>query len=134
MRPRHGPIRTAAVEVRRVGDYLPRRLGWAVAAAGGLLLVLVVATTAAGSPDDLGRAGRSLVRQCTPGIVESHGPWPGLFYTGPLAVVVLAGLVLAGVALRAIVRRPGPPVRAARPATTWCGTGRPGWSPGRPAF
>ncbi len=101
-----GPTRTAAVEVRRVGDYLPSRLGPVVAATGIALLALVVVTTAAGSPDDQGRAGRSLFRQCTADISVGHGPWPGWSYTGPLAAVVLAGLVVAAVALHVVVRRP----------------------------
>jgi hypothetical protein len=108
VRPPHGPTRTATVEVRRIRDYLPRHLSRAVAVAGGVLLVLLAATTAAGSPDDMGRPGRSLTRQCTADMFESRGPWPGSFYTGGLAVVVLAGLLLAYLALRAIVRRPRP--------------------------
>lgn len=106
VRPPSGSTRTAAIEVRRIRDYLPRHLSRAVAASGGLLLVLAIATTAAGSPDDLGRPGRSLSRQCTSDMFASQGPWPGAYYTGRLAVVVLAGLLMAYVALRVIVRRP----------------------------
>ncbi|AEV84624.1 hypothetical protein ACWT_3601 [Actinoplanes sp. SE50] len=106
IRPPHGPTRTAAVEVRRIRDYLPRHLSRVVAAAGGGLLVLLTATTAAGGPDDMGRPGRSLTRQCTSDTVESHGPWPGLFYTWPLLVVVLVGLLMGYLAVRTIVRRP----------------------------
>jgi hypothetical protein len=105
-RPRHGTVRTAPVEVRRIRNYLPRRLGPAVAVTGGLLTVLAVATTLAASPDDLGRPGRVLARQCTADVGEARGPWPGLYYTGPLAIVVITGLLLAYLALRAIVRRP----------------------------
>jgi hypothetical protein len=101
-----GATRTAAVEVRRIGDYAPRPLGWAVAAAAGALVVLVAVTAAAGSADDLGRPGRALVRQCTATSFESHGPWPGRFYAGPLAIVVLAGSLLTLVVMRAIARRP----------------------------
>ncbi|MCU7725116.1 hypothetical protein ODJ79_15420 [Actinoplanes sp. KI2] len=106
VRPPRGPMRVAAVEVRRIRDYLPHRLGRVVAAAGGALAVLLTATTWAGSPDDLGRPGRSLTWRCTPDTVESHGPWPGVFYAGRLAVVVVFGVLLAYVAVRAIVRRP----------------------------
>jgi hypothetical protein len=106
VRPPHGPTRTAAVEVRHIRDYLPRQLSRVVAAAGGALLVLLAATTSAGSPDDMGRPGRSLTRQCTSDTFESHGPWPGLSYTGRLAVVVLVGLLMAYVAVRIIVQRP----------------------------
>ena len=108
VRPPRGPTRTAAVEVRRVRDYVPHRLGQAVAAAGGALLVLLAVTTAAGSADDLGRPGRSLGRQCASGTFETHGPWPGLFYTVRLAIVVVAGLLMAYIAVRTVVRRPRP--------------------------
>ena len=106
VRPPHGPTRTAAVEVRRIRDYLPRHLSRAVAAAGGVLLILLTATTSAGDPDDMGRPGRSLGRQCTSDMVASVGPWPGMFYTGRLVVVVLVGLLMAYGAVRTIVRRP----------------------------
>ncbi|MFI5931788.1 hypothetical protein [Actinoplanes sp. NPDC051494] len=101
-----GPTRSATLQVRRIRDYLPGRLGWAVAGTGGLLLVVATATTSAGSADDMGRPGRSLTRQCTADLSQSHGPWPGWYYTGRLAVVVLVGLLLAYLALRTIVQRP----------------------------
>ena len=52
--------RTALLEVRRVRDYLPRRLAGTVLTAVVLLTWLLVTTTAMGSTDDMGRAGRSL--------------------------------------------------------------------------
>lgn len=104
--PPRGPTRTATVEVRRVRDYLPRHLSRVVAVAVGVLLALVAATTAAGGPDDMGRPGRWLTRQCTFDMSQSRGPWPGSFYTGGLVVVVLVGLLVAYLAVRAIVRRP----------------------------
>ena len=42
---------------------------------------------------------------CGPGLVQTSGPWAGSFYTLPLAVLVAAGLVTAGGALRAVVDR-----------------------------
>ncbi|WP_067496048.1 hypothetical protein [Actinoplanes sp. TFC3] len=106
MRRPDGPTRTATLEVRRIRNYLPRALSTAVAASGGLLLLVLCATTAAGQPDDRGRAGRSLGRQCTPDLVEAHGPWPGSYYTVAVAVVVLIGLGMAYAALHTVVRRP----------------------------
>ncbi|MCW2881273.1 MAG: hypothetical protein JWQ95_5373 [Sphaerisporangium sp.] len=103
-----GQTRRAAVEVRQVRDYLPRQLSRAVITAACALVALLLATTAAGSPDDLGRAGRSLFRRCGPTSSEAHGPWAGSFYSFPLAIVVLAGVVTAVLALRQIVRRPRP--------------------------
>jgi hypothetical protein len=61
--PRRQGIRTAALETRTVGDYLPRRLSGVVAASAVGLGALLVTTTLMGSADDQGRAGRSLIRQ-----------------------------------------------------------------------
>jgi hypothetical protein len=101
-----GTVRTAGLQVRRVSDYVPPGLGRAVVAAAVGLAVVLGLTSLAGSPDDLGRAGRSLVRQCSAVMTESHGPWPGSFYALPLGALVLCGLLAAGVALTRVVRRP----------------------------
>jgi hypothetical protein len=101
-----GPVRSAALEVRRVRDYLPHRLTAAAGTATALLLVVLSLTTATGSADDLGRAGRSFARRCSAVLSGGTGPWPGSFYSVPLALVVVAGLLLAGFALRRVVRRP----------------------------
>jgi hypothetical protein len=101
-----GPVRQAALEVRRIRDYVPRALGSAVIAAVALLAVILVLTTAAGSPDDMGRAGRQLVRRCSDGTSEGAGAWPGSYYAFPLSVVVLCGLLAAGIVLTRVVRRP----------------------------
>jgi hypothetical protein len=101
-----GPVRQAALEVRRTRDYLPRRLGSAVLGAGVLLGAVLVLTTAGGSPDDMGRAGRQLVRRCSTVLTQGAGAWPGSYYAIPLAVVVLCGLLGAGAVLTRVVRRP----------------------------
>ena len=101
-----GPVRSATLEVRRVRDYLPRRLTATVGTATALLLVVLALTTATGSADDLGRAGRSFARRCSAVTGGATGPWPGSFYALPLGAVVVMGLVLAGFALRRVVRRP----------------------------
>jgi hypothetical protein len=122
-RPTMGTTRSAALEVRMVRDYLPRGLTGVVAVAAVVLLVLLVATTVTASTDSAGRAGRALAVRCgspaMPGVVETQGrsPWPGSFYSGPLALVVLVGLVTAWVALRQIVRRPRTGENAAAVAT-----------------
>ncbi|SCE69992.1 hypothetical protein [Micromonospora mirobrigensis] len=102
-----GPARAAALETRQIRHYLPRWPATAVAVAGVGLAVLLVATTAAGSPDDQGRAGRSFGYDCGE-FTGGHGPWPGSFYSLPLAVVLGAGVLLAGLALRRVVGRPRP--------------------------
>jgi hypothetical protein len=101
-----GAVRSAPLEVRRVRDYLPHPLTTAVGTATALLLVVLALTTATGSADDLGRAGRSFARRCSAVMAGATGPWPGSFYSVPLALVVVAGLVLAGFALRRVVQRP----------------------------
>jgi hypothetical protein len=101
-----GPVRSADLQVRRMRDYLPRRLTGAVGIATALLFVVLSLTTATGSADDLGRAGRSFDRQCSAVLSGGTGPWPGSFYSLPLGTVVVAGLLLAAFALRRVVRRP----------------------------
>lgn len=104
--PPEGPRRSASLTVRRSVDYLPRRLTAVVAMMGVALLALMAATTLAGSADDMGRAGRVLTVQCTALTSRSSGPWPGSYYTGPLALVLLVGVVLALSVLRRVVARP----------------------------
>jgi hypothetical protein len=101
-----GTVREAGLAVRRWRDYLPPRLTTVVVGGAAVLGVVLAATTLAGSPDDLGRPGRSLVRVCSPVMTQAHGPWPGSFYAWPLAVVLGAGLLLAGIAVVRIARRP----------------------------
>lgn len=104
--PPDGATRSALLEVRRVRDHLPRGLASAVGAATGLLGALLVLTTALGSPDDLGRPGRWLARSCTAVTAEGRGPWPGSFYSAPLAAVLVVGLAVALLAVQRVVRRP----------------------------
>jgi len=104
VRPAGGPTRTAVVEVRRVRDYVPHGLAQAVLAAAAVLLALLTVTTATAGPDDLGR-GRVLLSRCGPGLLEGHSPWPGSFYSVPLAAMVATGLIVAGAALRVVIRR-----------------------------
>jgi hypothetical protein len=101
-----GAVREARLGVRRWQAYLPPRLTLLVGVAAGLLAAILVATSLAGSPDDLGRAGRQLVRRCSAVMTQGHGPWPGSFYALPLALVLSAGLLLTGLAVVQIARRP----------------------------
>ena len=103
-----GRTRTAALEVRRVRDYLPRGLAWAVTVSAAMLLALLTVTTATGAPDDLGRPGRILLLQCSAVLQQGAGPWPGSFYSVPLAAMVVPGLIAAAAALRVVIRRPRP--------------------------
>lgn len=62
-------------------------------------------TTVTAGPDDLGRPGRVLLLSCQAGFKQTYGPWPGSFYSLPLAAVVAAGLIAGGGALRVVIRR-----------------------------
>lgn len=64
------------------------------------------------NPDDRGRAGRWIAADRCGGVSAPHGPWPGRYYTLPLAVAVALGLLVAARTLRRIVRRPRPGVLA----------------------
>ena len=106
---RHAPPpgpRAASLQVRRVRDHLPPALAAAVAVALGGLVLLLVTGVLLGSPDDLGRAGRTLAEHCSDGTGHRHGPWPGSFYAVPLAAVLAGGLAASWLAARAVVRRP----------------------------
>lgn len=101
-----GPVRTAGLTPRRLLDHLPKQLTMAVVPATGLLPVVLAFTTAVGGPDDLGRSGRALFRQCGAASAERHTPWPGSFYSLQLSAVVVTGLVIAAYALHRVARRP----------------------------
>lgn len=97
----------ASLEVRRVRDYWPRSLAVTALVTGLVLGGVIGWTTAVASPDDAGRAGRAMAYTCTRGCDDgSFGPWPGSFYTIPLAIGLAVTLVLAIVTLVVVVRRP----------------------------
>ncbi len=105
-RPPDGAVRRAGLTPRRVRDHLPQTETGVAAVTLAVLLVLAAVTSLTASADDLGRAGRVLAVRCGP-VGGAAGPYPGSFYTVPLAGALVAGLVIAGLALRVIVRRPG---------------------------
>jgi len=95
-----GQVRRAELRVRRTADYVPRGLGLLVSGATVALAALVAATTTLGS-----------TRTGDPTCLLQHDQyatvlWPGTQNTVPGLSVVLLGLVLAGLVLRRVVRRP----------------------------
>ncbi len=96
--------RSASLAVRRVRDHLPPVLTGCVVLTTVGLGVLLVWTTVIGSADDMGRDGRALTVVCS-GTTSSSGPWPGSFYSAPLAVALVGGLALAVAGVLAVVRR-----------------------------
>lgn len=97
----------AALETRWVRDYLPRPLTWEVTGGAVALAILLTWTTAIASSDDMGRAGRTLEYVCARGCdTGAMSPWPGSFYSLPVAVVLAAMVALAVIAVPMAVRRP----------------------------
>ncbi len=99
-----GP-RTASLDSRRVADYLPRPLAIAVAIMAAIHLATLVLTTATASADDTGRAGRQVAARCGD-VGSAAGPYPGSFYSSPLALLLLAVGLVTAAALVVVVRRP----------------------------
>jgi hypothetical protein len=96
----------AALEVRRVRDFVPRRLLTLVAVTAVSLGALLAWTVALGVPDDLGRAGRALGYSCGAGCTGRRGPWPGSYYAVPLIAALSVVVLLAVLALATTVHRP----------------------------
>lgn len=98
---------TAAVEVRRVRDFLPTALTRVVIASGIVLGGCLIWTTALASADDQGRRGRALSYACTTDCARaSVGPWPGSYYSAPLAIGLFIVVALTLLAVRFTAARP----------------------------
>lgn len=104
-----GATRRAALEPHGVREVLPR-----AATAGALLSVLVVGghmvmTSLLATPDDLGRAGRSVGAGGVTGdgarLEAAAGPYPGSWSTVPAALALVVLVLVAVLALRRIVSR-----------------------------
>jgi hypothetical protein len=99
-----GPVRRAELRVRRVLDYVPRTLGLLVCVATTALFALATATTV-GVSGSWSTTDRDIV--CVIGETRyPSGPWPGTQSVIPTLSVVVVGLVLTGLVLRRVVRRP----------------------------
>ncbi|MFJ4522654.1 hypothetical protein ACIP4Y_17160 [Streptomyces sp. NPDC088810] len=110
-----GAVRTAGLAPRRVRDYVPPRLTALLLALAGALVLLLAVAGAVASPDDLGRAGRSLTVHCAQAahaggprlLSQSAGPWPGLHYGLPMLGSLAVATAACGWSLRRIATRPG---------------------------
>ncbi|HET6939294.1 MAG TPA: hypothetical protein VFI19_11845 [Nocardioides sp.] len=104
VRPHPTPgVRTASLTPRRIRDYLPWTtplVGFLVVAAVAVLTV----TTLTASDDELGRARVVACRSAAGAAARS--PYPGAFYSLPLAVALLVVLGSAALAARRVVDRP----------------------------
>lgn len=105
VRPRSGPgVRSASLGMRRVRDYAPRT--WIPVAVVVLMTAaLLLLTTLTASLDSPGGEARAV--SCTRGVFSSTAsPYPGAYYSGPLALGLLGVLAVAGLAARQVVLRP----------------------------
>lgn len=102
-----GPDRAAPIEVRSVRSYLPRFMTGSAVALGAALAILLTVTSRMGTADDMSRAGRFLTLTCQD-LEASSGPWPGVYYSLPIAASILIGIAVAAPALHAVTRRRRP--------------------------
>ncbi|WP_028045087.1 hypothetical protein [Cellulomonas sp. URHE0023] len=96
-----GALRRAPLVRRRLRDLLPRALSILTAVWVGLLAALLLTCGAAGGQD-----GRSLSYSRTAGTLNRSSPFPGWYYGLPIASTLLVLLLLTGVVLVLVVRRP----------------------------
>lgn len=115
-------VGVAAIETRRVRDYLPPRSLARLAGAVVVLLAVLGYTTLVASPDDMGRAGRAISATWASlewnadanGTLQPHevtfsstySPFPGSFYTTPVLPALTVLLAVAVLALALTARRP----------------------------
>ena len=75
-------------------------------AASIITLLVIGAVTASSDPGKAGRAGRVLDVTCE-GMRTSLGPWPGLYYSGPMFAALAVGTPVCVWALRRITHGQG---------------------------
>ena len=101
-------MRTASLAPRLVRHQVPPRMAPLLLLQAATLVTLLVigAVTASSGPDRIGRAGRVLTVTCE-GMPASLGPWPGLYYSGPMIAALAVGTPVCVWALRRIAHGPG---------------------------
>ncbi|MFI7005366.1 hypothetical protein [Streptomyces sp. NPDC050145] len=101
-------VRTASIAPRLVRDQVPPRMAplLLLQAASLVTLLVIGAVTASSDPDRAGGAGHVLTVACE-GIPTSLGPWPGLYYSGPMFAALTVGTPVCVWALRRIAHGPG---------------------------
>ncbi|MFE1949687.1 MULTISPECIES: hypothetical protein [Streptomyces] len=101
-------VRTASVAPRLVRDQVPPRMAplLLLQAASLVTLLVIGAVTASSDPARTVGAGHVLTVTCE-GIPTSLGPWPGLYYSGPMFAALAIGTPVCLWALRRIAHGPG---------------------------
>ncbi|MFE5482940.1 hypothetical protein [Streptomyces sp. NPDC056527] len=98
-------VRTASLAPRLIRDQVPPRMAplLLLQAASLVALLAIGAVTASSNPD---WAGRAITVTCE-GMRASLGPWPGLYYSGPMFAALAVGTPVCIWALRRISHGPG---------------------------
>ncbi|MFE5819913.1 hypothetical protein ACFQ6S_41700 [Streptomyces sp. NPDC056479] len=101
-------VRTASLAPRLVRDHIPPRMAPLLLLQAASLVALLVmgAVTASSGPDRIGAAGRVITVTCE-GMRTSLGPWPGLYYSGPMFAALAVATPACIWALRRIAYGPG---------------------------
>lgn len=101
-------VRTASLAPRLVRVHVPPRMTplLLLQAASLATLLVIGVVTASSDPGRIGGAGRVMTVTCE-GIRTSLGPWPGLYYSGPMFAALAVGTPACVWALRRIAHGPG---------------------------
>ncbi|MFI6008258.1 hypothetical protein ACIBAG_05435 [Streptomyces sp. NPDC051243] len=100
-------VRTASLAPRLIRDQVPPRMApLLLLQAASLVTLLVIGAVTASDPERTGRAGRVITVSCE-GLRASLGPWPGLYYSGPMFAALAVGTPVCVWALRRIAHGPG---------------------------
>ncbi|MGW7199749.1 hypothetical protein [Streptomyces chryseus] len=101
-------VRTASLAPRLVRDQVPPRMAplLLLQAASLVTLLMICAVTASSGSDQVPRAGRVITVSCE-GVPASLGPWPGMYYSGPMFAALAVATPVCVWALRRIAHGPG---------------------------
>ncbi|WP_206190763.1 hypothetical protein [Streptomyces phaeochromogenes] len=101
-------VRTASLAPRLVRAHVPPRMTplLLLQAVSLTILLVIGVVTASSDPGRIGGAGRVMTVTCE-GIRTSLGPWPGLYYSGPMFAALAVGTPACVWALRRIAHGPG---------------------------
>ncbi|WP_326732678.1 hypothetical protein [Streptomyces phaeochromogenes] len=101
-------VRAASLAPRLVRAHVPPRMTplLLLQAASLATLLVIGVVTASSDPGRIGGAGRVMTVTCE-GIRTSLGPWPGLYYSGPMFAALAVGTPASVWALRRIAHGPG---------------------------
>ena len=101
-------VRTASLAPRLVRDHVPPRMApLLLLQAASLVALLVIGAVTASSDPAAAQSGAGRHRHLRRDTATSLGPWPGLYYSGPMFAALAVGTPACVWALRRIAHRPG---------------------------